>query len=91
MEFEWDDAKNRSNIGKHGIDFSDAKAVFDGIVAVLDDNRFDYGEARQQAIGTLANGLVVVVVFTTREGRLRLISARSASRFERKRYAEALR
>jgi uncharacterized DUF497 family protein len=90
MEFEWDEAKNRSNIGKHGIDFADAEAVFDGVMVRFEDDRYEYGETRERAIGMLANGFVVMLVFTTRDGRVRLISARPASRFERKKYEEAL-
>jgi uncharacterized protein len=90
MEFEWDEAKNKANLAKHGIDFSDATAVFEGVVVFYEDDRFDYGERRERATGTIADGTVVVVVFTRRDSKVRLISARPASRFERKEYEKAL-
>ena len=73
MRFEWDEHKNLLNIRNHKIDFQ------------LDD-REDYGEERWIGIGMLRD-IPVVVVFTER-GRdcLRLISARKASKNERRRY-----
>ena len=47
MEFEWDEAKNPSNIRKHGIGFDTAKRVFDGRVATAADRHRDYGEDRE--------------------------------------------
>jgi uncharacterized protein len=46
MEFEWDEAKNRQNIAKHGIDFADARRIFDKPVLLRPDDRKDYGENR---------------------------------------------
>ena len=46
MEIEWDEAKNRENIAKHGLDFLDASQVFESPVLERIDNRFDYGEER---------------------------------------------
>ncbi|ETW93285.1 MAG: hypothetical protein ETSY1_39895, partial [Candidatus Entotheonella factor] len=46
MEFEWDPAKNNRNITHHGIDFEDARRIFDGLVLERIDDRFDYGEER---------------------------------------------
>jgi len=89
MDFEWDDAKNASNIGKHGVSFEQARRIFDGRVFAGPDTR-SYGERRWIAIGRLAPEVVLTVVFTERRGRRRLISARPASRKERKRYEEAL-
>jgi uncharacterized DUF497 family protein len=91
MEFQWDEAKNRSNIAKHGIDFREAEAVFVRARLVEEDDRFDYGERRKKALGTLESGVVVVVVFTERTNGIRIISVRSASRSERKNYEQALR
>ena len=44
--FEWDEAKNRSNLLKHGLDFGDAEKVFAGPSITFVDDRFDYGEER---------------------------------------------
>ncbi len=91
MDFEWDEAKNQSNIAKHGLGFERAKAIFDGFHLIREDDREHYGERRDVAIGLLGGVAVIVVVHTEREGRIRLISARPANRKERKVYYEALR
>ena len=93
MEFEWDEAKNRQNIEKHGLSFERAKNIFDGLCLYDKATRFDYGESRYVATGLLEEGLhiVVVVVFTQRGERIRIISARAASKKERKRYHEETR
>ena len=82
MEFEWDKAKSRANVAKHGIDFETAKRIFEGPVLMRPDRRRDYGEARYISVGQV-EAAVVVVVHTWRDGRVRLISARPASRKER--------
>jgi uncharacterized DUF497 family protein len=89
MRFEWDSAKNRSNIRHHGIDFADAKVVFDGPTWERWDDREDHGEERWVAIGIM-EGVEVTVVYTdrrTRNGVVRqIISARRATRDERETY-----
>lgn len=94
MEFEWDENKNRANITKHGIDFEQAKAVFDDpdLLTYVDD-RFEYGEAREISVGlmplvTQGQSLVVVVVHIDRDGITRIISARKATKRERRLYEE---
>lgn len=89
MEFEWDEAKNRSNIGKHGIGFELARRIFDGPVLTRLDNRKDYGEDRSVSIGAV-DGVALVVVHTDREARVRLISARAASSKETRAYYEQI-
>ena len=86
MEFEWDEAKNRSNFAKHGITFNEAMSIFKGLTLSKIDNRKDYGETRTITMGILEQEVVVVVVHTDRNGQIRLISARSANRMERKEY-----
>ena len=88
MEFEWDEAKNQTNNRKHGIGFETAKRIFEGPVATLADRRRDYGEDRNISIGRVEPGALIVVAYTERHGRIRLISARPASRRERKAYHE---
>ena len=90
MTFEWDEAKNRANVRKHGVDFETAKRIFDGPVVTGIDQRKDYGEDRSITIGRVARSLIVVA-HTQREGRVRLISARPASRKEKQTYHERIR
>lgn len=51
MEFEWDEAKRRSNLEKHGVDFIDAALVLANAPLILEDTRRDYGEQRCLALG----------------------------------------
>lgn len=94
MDYEWDYNKNQSNIIKHGIDFDQAKRVFeDPNLLTFEDKRFGYGEKREISIGRLLlttqrQIIIVVVVHTSRNGNIRLISARKASKKERKRYEQ---
>ena len=90
MSFEWDEAKNQANIRKHGVSFETARRTFDGPVLTWVDERMDYGEVRHVSIGKVGNA-VVVVAHTDRDGRMRLISARPASRKERQAYHERVR
>jgi uncharacterized protein len=77
LEFEWDPAKRRANIRNHGIDFLDARKIFDGPIVEEVDDREDYGEERCIAFG-MAGLLVLCVVYTQRGHIIRLISARKA-------------
>ena len=88
-QFEWDEEKSRVNRAKHGISFEEAQAIFNGPVLTAVDEREDYGEERFISTGQLST-LVVVVVHTSRSGRIRLISARMANRKERQTYYEHL-
>ena len=88
MEFKWDETKNQTNIRKHGIGFDTARRIFEGTVATSPDRRRDYGEDRHISIGRVEPGALIVVAHTERRGRIRLISARPASRKERKVYHE---
>jgi uncharacterized protein len=91
MEFEWDEAKNRVNIEKHGISFEQASRIFDGAVQTFVAARLEYGEARFKSIGRIQEQLVVVVIHTDRRGRTRIISARRANRKERNDYQTQIR
>ncbi len=86
MKFEWDENKNKSNLKKQGIDFSDAQKVFndeDNLIAP--DLRKDYGESRWKIIGKVY-GVIISVIYTIRNEAIRIISARRASKKERKEY-----
>lgn len=76
--YEWDDDKNRKNVEKHGIDFETAKRVFDSPIVSRRDERKDYNEIRYVSIGIIDQVAMIVVVHTSRQGRIRLISARPA-------------
>jgi uncharacterized DUF497 family protein len=89
MEFEWDDAKNRSNFTKHGLDFADAELVFAGPCVTFVDDRFDYGEERFVTLGLLA-GRLVVIAHVPRGEATRIISMRKANRREQKIYQKRL-
>lgn len=85
-EFEWDERKAKANLEKHGIDFEDAIAVFEGPVLEVTSDRG--GEARWKAIGAV-EGIELAVIYTWREGRRRIISVRRAKKHERRAYHEA--
>ena len=86
---EWDDAKNRSNFAKHGLDFADAELVFAGPCVTFLDDRFDYGEERLITLGLLARRLVTIA-HAPRGEATRIISMRKANRREQKIYQERL-
>lgn len=89
--FEWNPQKNAANIGKHGISFEQAVGIFDGPVALARDDRSEYGEERWIGVGAVGREAILAVVYTLRNGRRRIISARPASRREKQAYEEALR
>jgi uncharacterized protein len=87
MAYQWDTYKAATNLRKHGIDFADSVSVFsDGLGITMPDERFD--EERFITIGMDAFGRVLVVVYTLRGKEIRLISARPATRQERRQYEE---
>lgn len=89
MEFEWDPAKDATNVKKHGISFEDARRVFDDPQHLIETSSGrDYGEPRRLAIGRFGS-FVITVIFTDRFERRRIISARRARRSERERYRQS--
>lgn len=84
MRFEWDEDKNLENIQKHGISFERAKTIFDGIVLTKIDDSQDYDEIREKSYGFMAGVVLVVVIHTDRNGKIRIISARKATKKERR-------
>ena len=90
--FEWDAAKAKSNERKHGVRFEDAMLVFLDPYALIEQDRIEEGELRWQTLG-LAGGIVLLLVAHTIRTQepdevIRIISARKATRKERKRYDE---
>lgn len=90
MEFEWDPVKDQANISKHGVAFETAQRIFEGAVLTWFDDRKEYGEVRFISVGKVARAYLVVA-HTERDGRMRLISARPATRRERQAYHERTR
>jgi uncharacterized DUF497 family protein len=86
MSYEWDQAKNRGNFAKHGVDFADAVAVFEDTLALTRPDPDSRGERRSVILGIDAFGRHLVVVFTERGAHIRIISARLATKQERKAY-----
>ena len=86
LVFEWDEEKAAINIRKHGIDFNDAKQVFEDDFAVDEvDDSMEYEEDRFIITG-LMDGYLITVIYTERNDTLRLISARKASKYEERKY-----
>lgn len=86
MEFEWDEAKAAANLEKHGVAFVDAINVFkDQFANFMQDTRFQYEEVRMLAYG-LIDARLHAVVYTLREGKVRIVPARKANDREVKKY-----
>jgi uncharacterized DUF497 family protein len=91
MRFEWHDDKAESNALKHGITFEEAVTVFaDPYLLFTEDVQHSQREEREWAIGESENGSIVVVVFTMRGERIRIISARRATKRECQRYESGI-
>lgn len=87
-DFEWDDTKAAANLRKHGLPFDIACLVFrDPFAIEFEDQRFDYGEIRFVTIGQI-EGRLITVAHTVSDRRIRIISARGATPFERRIYHE---
>lgn len=82
MEFEWDDNKHQANLRERGLGFDVAARIFNGPVTECEDRRRDYGERRIIAQGSV-EGRQIIVVYTLRGERIRIISARVANKRER--------
>lgn len=87
--FEWDPDKAAGNLAKHGVSFPEAATVFgDPLAATVPDRPHSHGEARFATFGRSERGRLLAVQHTEREQRIRLISAREASRHERLQYEQ---
>jgi len=87
MLFEWYERKRLENLSKHGIDFLDAKEIWQSEVLEVPSGQQEHGEQRHIAYGVL-EGRIIAVVFTWRGEARRLISARRARRHERQDYQD---
>jgi uncharacterized protein len=89
LEFEWDNRKASRNIKKHGVSFEEATTVFgDTLSRTIPDPLHSEDEDRFVIIGGSVRRRLLVVVFTERQEKIRIISARLATRRERKDYEE---
>ena len=89
LKFEWDPTKAESNVKKHGVTFEQAATVFgDPLALTFPDPDGSKGEARHLTFGLAQSGKLTVVSHTERRGTIRIISARAATRHERKIYEQ---
>lgn len=88
MGFQWDPDKSNANEEKHGLSFLQAAQIFRGPIHVIEDRRKNYGEPRFRALGRF-DDVILCVVFTKRDGDIRIISAWKAGRYEREIYEQA--
>lgn len=87
LEFEWDPEKAASNFIKHQVSFEAASTVFgDPLSLTIFDPDHSQDEDRYITMGASADGQLLLVSHTDRESRIRIISARLASKRERKAY-----
>ena len=90
LTIEWDVGKARTNLRKHRVSFEEAATVFgDPMSVTIQDPDHSLGEIRFVDLGLSRSNRLLVVVYAERENRIRIISARQASRRERRSYEEA--
>jgi uncharacterized protein len=90
MEVEWDPSKAAINLQKHGVRFSDAEAVLFDPNALSFEDIAAQGERRFVAIGMDHLWRLLVVIYTDQGNSVRLISARPATRSERRKYESGI-
>jgi uncharacterized protein len=89
IEFEWDAQKADSNRRKHGVSFEEATTVFgDALAVIFDDEAHSTDENREIIIGHSDRSRLLLVSFTERSAKIRIISARKATKTERRDYEE---
>jgi uncharacterized protein len=87
LEFEWDPTKADSNVVKHGVSFEEAATIFgDPLSLTVYDPDHSQHEDRYLTMGTSIDGRLLIVSHTDRDERIRIISARAATKRERKAY-----
>jgi uncharacterized protein len=90
LEFEWDSSKAEENLKNHGVGFDEALTVFgDPAARILDDPDHSANEAREIIIGYSQRQRLLLVSFTERVPKVRIISARKATRRERQDYEQS--
>ena len=92
LRFEWNPEKAAGNLAKHGVSFEEAATVFgDPLGRIVDDPRHSGGEPRHVLLGQSERQRLLAVMFAERAEGIRLISARKATRRERREYEEGER
>jgi uncharacterized protein len=87
FNFEWDDQKAASNLHKHGVPFDEAVSVFgDPLALTFSDTEHSEHEERSRTYGISNKERLLVVIHTERRNRVRIISARKATRYEKSIY-----
>jgi uncharacterized DUF497 family protein len=90
LEFEWDPSKADQNVKNHGVGFDEALTVFaDPAARILDDPDHSTDEVREIIIGHSQRQRLLLVSFTERAPRIRIISARRATKRERQNYEQS--
>ena len=91
MLFSWDEAKNQTNQRKHGVSFETAKHVFDDPLHLSRQDRVQEGETRWQTLGMIEGVMLLLVAHTVSDEQgehIRIISARQATKQERRIYEQ---
>ena len=93
LRFEWDEDKAAANLRKHGVTFDEASSVFaDSLAVIFDDEEHSLDEIREIMIGHSVLQRLLLVSFTERgDDLVRIISARKATKRERKDHEEGTR
>lgn len=93
MIIEWDETKNRINQKNHGLDFELAQQVFDDPLQISKQDRHTNGEERWQTLGNIGGLSILLVAHTINDDEgnevIRIISARKATKHEKKHYEQA--
>ena len=89
VEYEWDPEKDRINVEKHGVSFTEASTAFlDPLHVTVLDERHSIEEFRFRTIGYTAANRLIIVAHADRDDRVRIITAREATRRERRQYEQ---
>jgi uncharacterized protein len=89
LRFEWDPAKSEANARKHGVTFHEASTAFgDPLSITIGDSDHSESEERFLLLGRSAAGRLLSIAHTERQDAIRIISARTATRRERRKYEE---
>jgi uncharacterized DUF497 family protein len=91
MKVTWDPLKARANLSKHDVRFSDAESVFFDPGALTREDEYAEGEQRFVSVGVDSFSRVLTVVYSHQGEDIRMISARQATRSERRAYEEGIR
>jgi len=87
LTFEWDEKKADDNLRKHGVSFDEAKTAFnDPFSVTIHDPDYSSGEQRYIDIGLSSKGRLIVVSYTERGEKIRIINSREATKREEREY-----